>query len=166
MVLIVAKNLNCVNPPPTHLFFILLCVTIFFTMKTVISVVCAVIQNMDNSVLIARRSGGHLDGFWEFPGGKVEADESLNEALIREIKEELNLSIIVNRHLISSLYNYPHISVQLEAFLCSTDDIVVKSSAHSAVRFIPIFDLNKYNIAPADVPIVNLLTKMNCFIEE
>jgi len=73
-----------------------------------ISVVAALIYNNRNEILITQRPpGGHLAGLWEFPGGKVEQGESHSEALMREIKEETNLDIIVGEHLWTERAEYP-----------------------------------------------------------
>jgi 8-oxo-dGTP diphosphatase len=85
----------------------------------VIEVVAAVICR-DGKILITRRPDTvHLPGFWEFPGGKVEAGETLKAALMREIREEVGLDVIVFNQCLSIEHEYPRKSVRLNFFYCT-----------------------------------------------
>ncbi len=76
-----------------------------------IEVIAGIIINKKNQVLITRRKlGKHLEGFWEFPGGKLETNESPEECLVREIKEELDINISVGKHITNSVFQYETIN--------------------------------------------------------
>lgn len=79
----------------------------------------AVIWNQQGEILIDRRKNeGLLGGFWEFPGGKIEAGETVEDCIIREIQEELGINIVVRNHLITVDHVYDHFSVTLNVYHC------------------------------------------------
>ena len=86
-------------------------------MKT-IEVVAAIIQE-GNSFLATQRGYGEFKGLWEFPGGKIDDGESNEEALIREIKEELNCDIKINKFLLTIEYTYPTFHLIMHCYLCN-----------------------------------------------
>jgi 8-oxo-dGTP diphosphatase len=89
------------------------------TTEPTITVVAAVIE-ADETVLITRRlRGTHLEGLWEFPGGKVHDGERHDEALRREIREELDAGIDVHELLLSTTHHYPQLAVVLHFYRCS-----------------------------------------------
>jgi 8-oxo-dGTP diphosphatase len=119
-------------------------------------VVCAIIEQ-DDLVLCALRSEQmSLPGKWEFPGGKLELNELAEDALIREIKEELNVSIEINEALPISDYSYVHEKViRLIPFRCSIQNNKIPVAAeHAELRWVNKEDLLNLNWAEADVPIV------------
>ena len=126
-------------------------------MKKRIRVVCAIIFKEDESVCITQRNDSLLSGLWEFPGGKVEIGEDDNEALVREIQEELEVSIEVKNHYHTTTYEYPECIVTLVSFVVKTEHIVTHSHVHKQVLYVPIGDLCGYSFAPADIEIVNKL---------
>ncbi len=86
-------------------------------MKT-IEVVAAIIHE-GNSFLATQRGYGEFKGLWEFPGGKIDDGESNEEALIREIKEELNCDIKINKFLLTIEYTYPTFHLIMHCYLCN-----------------------------------------------
>jgi 8-oxo-dGTP diphosphatase len=120
-------------------------------------VVCAAIQHPEkpDHFLVAQRPLGdrHLAGLWEFPGGKIESDESENDALIREIREELAIAIVVKSPLTPVVWTYPHIRIELIPFVCETPQQTCASHAHHCVQWIPIDRFDSLDWAPADIPI-------------
>ncbi|MDD3149188.1 MAG: (deoxy)nucleoside triphosphate pyrophosphohydrolase [Candidatus Riflebacteria bacterium] len=86
-----------------------------------IDVAAAVVVH-DNKVLLAKRRGGYLDNLWEFPGGKLEKNESAEHAARRELHEELDISIIAERTLLVLEHAYPDITVRLHFVRCSLTD--------------------------------------------
>ena len=83
-------------------------------------IVIGIIANKKNKLLITRRSEKQmLGGLWEFPGGKIEINETHEQALLREIKEETGLHIFVNAHLITVKHAYSHFKITLHAYLCT-----------------------------------------------
>ena len=122
----------------------------------IIPVVCAIIEQ-DDLVLCALRSEQmSLPGKWEFPGGKLELNELPEDALIREIKEELNVSIEIVESLPISDYSYvPEKVIRLIPFRCVIQNNEIPVAAeHAELRWVKKEDLLNLNWAEADVPIV------------
>jgi 8-oxo-dGTP diphosphatase len=122
----------------------------------IIPVVCAIIEQ-DGLVLCALRSEQmSLPGKWEFPGGKLELNELPEDALIREIKEELNVSIEITDSLPISDYSYvPEKVIRLIPFRCVIQNNEIPVAAeHAELRWVKKEDLLNLNWAEADVPIV------------
>lgn len=118
-----------------------------------IIVLCGIIKN-DNKILIAKRNiDKSFGGLWEFPGGKLEEGETLEACLQRELKEELNINTIVRDYMMTSVYN----NITLIAFKVDYMDLFFKLNSHSEIAWVSIKDLYKYDFAPADVPIVNIM---------
>jgi 8-oxo-dGTP diphosphatase len=126
----------------------------------IIPVVCAIIEQ-DGLVLCALRSEHmSLPGKWEFPGGKLEANELPEEALIREINEELNIEIKIIEALPIAEHAYiPEKTIQLIPFRCViVSDETPTPTEHSELRWMKKDDLLQLDWAAADIPIVlNLL---------
>jgi len=122
----------------------------------IIPVVCAIIEQ-DGLILCALRSEQmSLPGKWEFPGGKLELNELPEDALIREIKEELNVSIEITDSLPISDYSYvPEKVIRLIPFRCVIQNNEIPVAAeHAELRWVKKEDLLNLNWAEADVPIV------------
>lgn len=122
----------------------------------IIPVVCAIIEQ-DDLVLCALRSEQmSLPGKWEFPGGKLKLYELPEDALIREIKEELNVSIEIIESLPISDYSYvPEKVIRLIPFRCVIQNNEIPVAAeHAELRWVKKEDLLNLNWAEADVPIV------------
>jgi len=122
----------------------------------VVSVSCALIF-LDGKVLCAQRSGGmSLPGLWEFPGGKIEEGESSEACLIREIKEELAISISLVSSLLTKDHSYSEGKViRLMPFVCVWESGEISLLEHRAIRWLAKQELKKVNWAPADIPIVD-----------
>lgn len=103
-------------------------------MKT-INVVAAIIQN-NNTILATQRGYGKFKDWWEFPGGKIEAGETKEEALIREIKEELDATIKIDRHLMTVEYDYPDFHLTMDCYLCTIPDGHFSLLEHSDSRWL------------------------------
>lgn len=122
---------------------------------TPVPVVCALIER-NGLVLLARRPGHkHLGGKWEFPGGKVEPNETPAAALVREIKEELGCTIEPVRSLPSGVHHYASASIELIPFVCrlAADNIEPVDHEHTALAWVAPSDLLQHELAPADVPV-------------
>lgn len=116
--------------------------------------VSAAIIIIDGKVLLARRAKGEsLAGYWEFPGGKREEDETIEQCLVREIKEELEVDIEVLGHFGVSDHEYPGGKIRLVALLCEIQSGTPTVSVHDAVEWVAVGDLLQYQLAPADIPI-------------
>lgn len=129
-------------------------------MKNTLKVVAAIIKNEKDEILCALRSPSmSLPNLWEFPGGKVEKDEKLEEAIIREIKEELNCDIEVFNQFDDVTHEYERVIVNLITFICKIKSGTPIAKEHSQLIWTGTKDLNKLEWAPADVPTVNKLIK-------
>ena len=120
--------------------------------------VSAAIIVKDNKYFIAKRNKDkHLGGYFEFPGGKQDDNETLEQTVIREIKEELNVDITVDRKLGEEHYSDEKINVHLHYFFCTIikGDIVLKE--HEEAAWVSKEEFNKYKFAEGDKDIISLL---------
>ncbi len=129
-------------------------------MKT-INVVAAIILDENNKVLAGKRSYGNLKDKWEFPGGKIEDGEDDKTALIREIKEELNLNIEVQSLFYTLDYDYPSFHVHMNCYFCKIIDGDLKLSAHSLCKYIDANALFDYDFLESNI---DLLKKLQEFL--
>lgn len=121
-----------------------------------IKVVAAIIQK-ENKILATKRGYGEFINMWEFPGGKIEPGETKEEALIREIKEELNIEINVDKFAIDIEYQYPNFYLFMSCFMCSIKEGSIELLEHNDGKWITKEDLNTLNWLPADIDAVNYL---------
>ncbi|WP_297338111.1 (deoxy)nucleoside triphosphate pyrophosphohydrolase [Algoriphagus sp.] len=127
---------------------------------TPIAVSCALIVQ-DGLVLAVKRSKKmDLAGFWEFPGGKVERDENPTQCLVREIKEELDLTIELVSKLTPVIFDYPGKQVELIPFLARIKSGKILLREHENAAWLGQNELFKLNWAPADIPIVQELKQI------
>ncbi len=120
-----------------------------------IRVSCAIIINPFDQVLVTQRSSlMPLPLKWEFPGGKIEENETAEECLIREIKEELNIEIEITASLSPNDYQYPDKLIRLIPFICrqTGGEIVLKE--HADYKWLEVKDLLDLDWAEADVGVV------------
>ena len=109
-------------------------------------------------VLIARRGPAEkLAGYWEFPGGKVDGDETLAACLIREIREELGIDIVPGRHLCQSEYNYEHGSFRIVAIEAKSESDDFRLTVHDEVAWVLPEHLDEFALLPGDKPIIDVL---------
>lgn len=121
-----------------------------------IKVVAAIIQK-ENKILATKRGYGEFINMWEFPGGKIEPGETKEEALIREIKEELNIEINVDKFAIDIEYQYPNFYLFMSCFMCSIKEGSIELLEHNDGKWITKEELNTLNWLPADIDAVNYL---------
>lgn len=132
-------------------------------MKT-IRVVAAVIKNNNRDgeavVLATQRGYGDLKGGWEFPGGKIEIYESPKQALVREIREELETEIVVGDLIDTIEYDYPKFHLSMDCFWCEivSGGLVLKE--HKAAKWLTKNKLDSVNWLPADIRLINKLKDM------
>ena len=108
-----------------------------------------------NKVFIARRSPDKsLAGLWEFPGGKVEHNESDEAALAREIKEEFNKDIVLGEHFHENIHTDAEKTIKLISYFMAFHDFPKESNSHDALKWSKIEDLTKYQFCPADQEVV------------
>ena len=120
-------------------------------------VVAAVILKNNKFFIAQRNRNKHMGLCWEFPGGKVEKNENFEQALKREIKEELNISILINKKIGIENYQDNKINVKLHYYLCSHIDGEFILNEHEDSAWIAKNEFNKYNFAEGDKDIISLL---------
>lgn len=126
-------------------------------MKT-IHVVAAIIHDGDR-IFATQRGYGNYKDWWEFPGGKVESGEEPEEALAREIHEELAAGIAIERHFITVEYDYPEFHLYMDCFWCSLSEGHITLLEHEAARWLPLDDLRQVNWLPADIQVLEAIEK-------
>lgn len=126
-------------------------------MKTV-NVVAALIINQDKVFATQRGYGEFKDG-WEFPGGKIEPGETPEQALKREIQEELATEIRVEQPLITVEYDYPTFHLSMQCFLCKVERGNLTLLEHEAAKWLSYDELNSVDWLPADQVVVTAFRK-------
>lgn len=120
-----------------------------------LQVTCAIIIQ-DNKILICQRSAAmKMPLKWEFPGGKIEKNESKEDCLLREIHEELGIDIAIKRALTPVKHHYSTFSICLYPFVCTLESGTLCPTEHAQAIWVDAADLVNYDWAEADVPIVN-----------
>lgn len=122
-----------------------------------IEVVAAIIVK-DNKILITKRVGGQFDGLWEFPGGKIEKSETHEIALIREINEELEIKISVDKFLNTIEYNYDTFHLVMHLYFCTIVEGSIELKEHSEGKWISPDEKENINWVPADVQVLELIS--------
>lgn len=118
-----------------------------------IEVVAAIIRDCER-IFATQRGYGDFKDMWEFPGGKVEVGESLEDALRREIREELDTEIGVDSFLCTVDYDYPSFHLTMHCYMCSviSGDLVLKE--HESARWLGMDELDSVDWLPADIGIL------------
>lgn len=127
-------------------------------MKTV-EVSAAVIVE-DSCIFAARRGRGHLKGGWEFPGGKLEAGETPEAAVLREVKEELDIEITVGELYETVEYDYPEFHLKMYCFLCRIKSGEPVLKEHDASAWFTPETLDTVEWLPANLELIRRLRKM------
>lgn len=121
-----------------------------------ITVVCALLLK-DNKILIAKRLKGNYMDKWEFPGGKVEAGETEEQALAREIKEEMNIEIVAEQFICNNIFESVAKVIDLRLYLCKHISGEIVLNDHSEYKYVDINELFSYDLAGADIPIAKYI---------
>lgn len=130
-----------------------------------IDVVAGVITDVRGRILLARRTQGRdLAGLWEFPGGKCEAGESPEAALIRELREELGIDVELGAHLITVPQRYPHKRLRLDVRRIAAWRGSLKGHEGQALAWVPPHKLTGYAMPPADIPVVAALLQPDRYL--
>ena len=124
-------------------------------MKTV-RVVAAIIRE-GNKVFATQRGYGDYKDRWEFPGGKIEPGETPQQALAREIKEELDTEIAVGDYLTTIEYDYPAFHLSMQCFWCKIVDGTPVLIEHEAARWLDLDHIDSVDWLPADLTIIPLI---------
>ncbi|MCI8483095.1 MAG: (deoxy)nucleoside triphosphate pyrophosphohydrolase [Lachnospiraceae bacterium] len=126
-------------------------------MKTV-KVVAAIIRNQDK-IFATQRGYGEFQGGWEFPGGKIETGETPEEALVREIKEELDTLIVPGRKIACIEYDYPQFHLSMECFWAEivSGELILKE--HKDAKWLSKGELDSVAWLPADLELIDQIRK-------
>ena len=127
-------------------------------MKT-IRVVAAVIRK-DDKIFATQRGYGELKGGWEFPGGKIEEGETPQEALKREIEEELDTEISVGELIDTIEYDYPNFHLSMDCFWCEIVEGKLVLKEHEAARWLDRKTMDDVEWLPADVTLVGKIKEL------
>lgn len=133
-------------------------------MKKHLHVAVGVIQNKQGQILIAKRAASaHQGGLWEFPGGKVDAGESLQQALRRELKEELAIEVVHSEPLIQIRHDYPDKSVFLDVHKVTDFVGDAKGNEGQPIIWVEPGNLKSFEFPAANRPIINAINLPNAF---
>ena len=130
--------------------------------KKVIKVAGAVICNSlrnKNAVLATVRGYGDYKGYWEFPGGKLEKGETSEQALIREIREELNVTIVVDKLIKTIEYDYPNFHLSMDCYWCEIVGGNFKLVEALDYKWVTKNDLYSLKWMPADVGLLDMINE-------
>lgn len=130
-------------------------------MKT-IKVVAGVIQRQKNDkkeIFVTQRGYGEFAGGWEFPGGKIEEGETPQEALIREIKEELDADILVGDLIDVVEYDYPNFHLSMNCYWCELKSEHVELKEHEDAKWLVKEELTTVDWLPADITLVKKIVQ-------
>ena len=121
-----------------------------------IEVVAAIICK-DGAYFATQRGYGEFEGMWEFPGGKIEPGESAEDALKREIQEELGVDITIDKFLCTTDYDYPTFHLTMHCYLCSIVSGEIELREHKSARWLTADLLNSVEWLPADMDVIKQL---------
>jgi len=122
-----------------------------------IEVVAAIIHDSEGRIFATQRGYGDMKDGWEFPGGKVEAGELPEDALKREILEELETRIQIERLVTTVEYDYPKFHLKMHCYLCNIESGNLTLKEHEAAKWLKLSDIYTVDWLPADKAVVDLL---------
>ena len=126
-------------------------------MSNPIRVVGAVFHDGERILACRKKPGKPLEGHWEFPGGKIEPGESPEQALAREIREELNLIAEVGQKVTTTTYEYEFATIELTTFYCTLVDGDLRLTDHDDTKWVTSTEAAHLTWAPADIPAVEAI---------
>ena len=130
------------------------------TVRVVAAVIKAINRNGEPIIFATQRGYGDFKGGWEFPGGKIEEGETPQEALKREIMEELDTEIFVGELIDTIEYDYPTFHLSMDCFWCEIvrGDLVLKE--HEAAKWLTVNELDSVEWLPADVTLIKNISEI------
>lgn len=125
-----------------------------------IEVVAAVIHDADGRIFATQRGYGDFKDYWEFPGGKMEPGETAEDALKREIWEELETRIVIERFVKTIEWDYPQFHLTLHCYFCHVESGHLELKEHEAARWLSKEQLDSVDWLPADRTLINQLKEL------
>ena len=122
-----------------------------------IEVVAAIIRDTEGRIFATQRGYGEWKDWWEFPGGKMETGEKPEEALMREIREELSTEIAVDELLCTVEYDYPKFHLTMHCYLCTLLTETMQLNEHEAAKWLTKDELDSVKWLPADLGVIETL---------
>src|SRR3989344_7255961 len=126
-------------------------------MKT-IDVTAAIIEKNGKFLIARRKKGKHLEYKWEFPGGKVEQQETSEECLVRELKEEFGIIAEVSDFVTESIFDYGDRKIRLLGYRAKYVSGKFKLNAHDKIKWIFASEFGKFDFAEADLPLIEKIS--------
>ena len=126
-----------------------------------IEVVAAIIHDAEGRLFATQRGYGEWKDWWEFPGGKMEAGETPEEALRREIREELDTQIVVERLVETVEWDYPAFHLTMHCYLCHVESGRLELKEHEAARWLAQSELESVDWLPADRDLIKTLKSIS-----
>ena len=127
----------------------------------VAAIIFRITEDNTKQVLATQRGYGEFAGGWEFPGGKIEPNETPENALVREIQEELDAKIVVKKHIHTIEYDYPNFHLSMECFACELEENQeITLLEHENAKWLDKSNLYSVNWLPADVDVLNIIEEM------
>ena len=130
------------------------------TVKVVAAIIKAVNENGETIIFATQRGYGDFKGGWEFPGGKIESGETPQEALKREIIEELDTEVSVGELMDTVEYDYPQFHLSMDCFWCQIVRGTLVLKEHEAARWLTKDELNNVEWLPADITLIEKIRNL------
>ena len=124
-----------------------------------IEVVAAIIKR-EGAYFATQRGYGEFEGMWEFPGGKIEPGESSENALKREIQEELGVDIVIEDLICTTEYDYPSFHLTMHCYLCRVEAGEIELREHKSARWLKPEELGSVEWLPADKDVISRLNNL------
>ena len=122
-----------------------------------IEVVAAILHDTEGRIFATQRGSGDWKDWWEFPGGKIEPGETPEEALVREIWEELETRIVIEQLVTTVEWDYPKFHLTMHCYLCSLMTETMQLNEHEAAKWLPKDELDSVKWLPADLDVIETL---------
>lgn len=128
------------------------------TIEVVAAIICK-----DSKYFATQRGYGEFEGWWEFPGGKIEPGEEIEDALKREIQEELGVEITVGKQICTTEYDYPAFHLKMHCFFCELAHGAagIQLLEHKSARWLSSDELDEVGWLPADKEVIEMLKELN-----
>ena len=119
-------------------------------------VVCGIIKK-NNGIIVCQRKKNPYEDWWEFPGGKIEKNETKRQALIREIREELNIKIFIEKFLFMTKHSYNGLEIHLFCYVCRYLSGGICLTEHKSLRILRVVDMLRLNLLEGNFKVVKRL---------